>query len=84
MAQLRGFEIQGEECKVYKLIKALYGFKQAPGAWHGKLDAWFHSQIFQRSQTEYTLYRKIEKNGEVLLVCVYVDDMVKLNSSNKI
>lgn len=34
-----GFQIQGEEEKVYKLNKALYGLKQAPRAWNKRIDA---------------------------------------------
>jgi len=30
-----------EEDKVYKLKKALYGFKQAPRAWYNKIKAYF-------------------------------------------
>lgn len=70
--QPRGFEVPGKEKMVYKLIKALYGLKQAPKAWYGRLDTWFQSQGFQRSQTEHTLYKKVEENGELLLACVYV------------
>jgi hypothetical protein len=31
--QPQGYEVKGEEDKVYKLKKALYGLKQAPRAW---------------------------------------------------
>ena len=33
-----GFVIEGSENKVYKLKKALYGLRQAPGAWYSKID----------------------------------------------
>lgn len=36
--QHEGFVVSGEENKVYKLKKALYGFKQAPRAWYKKID----------------------------------------------
>jgi hypothetical protein len=32
-----GFEVKGQEYKVYKLKKALYGLKQAPRAWYSQL-----------------------------------------------
>ena len=33
-----GFQVDGQEDKVYKLKKALYGLKQAPRAWNKKID----------------------------------------------
>lgn len=70
VAQPRGFEILGQHMKVYKLEKALYGLKQAPRAWYGRLDALFTVQGFQKSVTEYTLYRKLEDDEKVSCCCV--------------
>lgn len=81
IAQPRGFEIPGKETMVYKLIKALYGLKQAPKAWYERLDTWMQSQGFQRSQMEHALYKKVEEDGDILLVCVYVDDLIYMSSS---
>lgn len=83
VAQPRGFEVQGKEIMVYKLKKALYGLKQAQRAWYGRLDNWFLVQGFQRSVTK-TLYKKLEKNENILLVCVYVDDLIYMGSSLKV
>jgi hypothetical protein len=38
VSQPPGFAVKGQEHKVYKVNKALYGFKQAPRAWNTKLD----------------------------------------------
>ena len=35
-----GYEIEGQEDKVYRLKKALYGLKQAPRTWYNKIDAY--------------------------------------------
>lgn len=66
---------------VYKLSKAIYGLKQAPRSWYEKLDGYLNSQGFHRSSTEHNLYKKINKKGEILLVCVYVDDVIYMSSS---
>lgn len=76
-----GFEIKGKEQMVYRLHKALYGLKQAPKAWYSKIDKYFAAQGFKKSDNEYTLYKKAEENGNILLVCIYVDDIVCLSSS---
>lgn len=68
MEQPRGSQIEEKPERVYKLEKALYELKQAARSW------------FQRSETDHTLYRRTESNGDVLLACIYVDDMLCLSS----
>lgn len=81
VAQSQGYVIAGKEYYIYKLHKALYGLKKAPRAWYGKLDRYLQSQEFLRSDTEHTLYKKVEKNSDILLVCIYVDDVIYMSSS---
>ncbi|PNX54868.1 reverse transcriptase, partial [Trifolium pratense] len=38
VAQPPGFSLKGQESKVYKLRKALYGIKQDPRAWNKRID----------------------------------------------
>ncbi|KAK8938435.1 hypothetical protein KSP39_PZI011029 [Platanthera zijinensis] len=73
--QPRGYEIEGEEHKVYKLQKALYGLKQAPRAWHSNIDTYLIQQHYQRSANDSSLYIKKE-NSDILIICLYVDDLV--------
>lgn len=41
MEQPQGFMSEGEEGKMLKLIKALYGMKQSPQAWYRRIDQCF-------------------------------------------
>ena len=73
--QAPGYEIRGHEDKVYKLKKALYGQKQAPKAWYRRIDSYMMENGFKRSTSEPTLYTKINEQGQILIVCLYVDDL---------
>ena len=69
------YEVVDEEQKMYRLKRALYGFKQAPRAWYSKIDSYFMSNGFSKSDCEPTLYIKAA-NGNVLSVVLYVDDLM--------
>ena len=84
VAQPKGFMINGEEEKVYKLKNALYGLKQAPRAWYSKIDSYFQQKGFERSKNEPTLYLRQQGNNDFLVVCLYVDDIIYLGSSHSI
>jgi hypothetical protein len=71
-----GFEVKGQEQKVYKLKKSLYGLKQAPRAWYSRIDSYFLNDGFNRSNNEPTLYIKADQQGKILILCLYVDDMI--------
>lgn len=74
--QSPGYEIEGQEDKVYKLNKALYGLKQAPRVWYTKIDEYLNRRGFSRSPSEPTLYTKVNHKGKILIVCLYVDDLI--------
>ncbi|KAG8489717.1 hypothetical protein CXB51_017702 [Gossypium anomalum] len=71
-----GFQVQGQEDKVYRLKKALYGLKQAPRAWYNRVDAYLFKLGFEKSLSEPTLYVKKSKDGTLLIVSIYVDDLL--------
>nr|ABW74566.1 integrase [Boechera divaricarpa] len=79
--QPEGFIVEGREGFVYRLYKALYGLKQAPRAWYNKIDSYFAETGFERSKSEPTLYIKKQGAGDILVVCLYVDDMIYMGSS---
>ena len=66
----------GHEQKVYRLKKALYGLKQAPRAWYSRIGSYFQSHGFSKCSSEATLYIKVNNQGKVLIVCIYVDDLI--------
>jgi hypothetical protein len=67
--------IVGKGDKVLKLIKALYGLRQALRAWNSKLDKELLALGFVRSKLEHVVYRR-SNNKSFLLVGVYGDDLV--------
>ena len=74
--QPASYVIPGEENKVYRLKKALYGLKQAPRAWYKKIDSFFVENGFPRCPFEHTLYIKFVEPSDILIVCLYVDDLI--------
>lgn len=78
--QPTGFEIKGEENKVYKLNKALYGLKQAPRAWYSKIDGYFVKNGFKKCYCEHTLFVKI-KGDNIIIVSIYVDDLIYMGNN---
>ena len=70
-----GYAVAGEEGKVYRLRKALYGLRQAPHAWNAKLDATLKKMSFKQSAHEAAVYRW-GSGRNVLLVGVYIDDLI--------
>ena len=80
VVQSEGFIVSGQEHKVYKLKRALYGLRQAPRAWNIKLNQILKGLGFERCSKEPSLYRK-EENDDILVVVVYVDDLLITESS---
>ena len=71
-----GYVQKGNEQKVYKLKKVFYGLKQAPRAWYSRIEAYFLKEGFEKCDYEHTLFIKTNKEGKVLIVSLYVDDLI--------
>ncbi|GJW19412.1 ribonuclease H-like domain, reverse transcriptase, RNA-dependent DNA polymerase [Tanacetum coccineum] len=82
VTQPEGFVQQGNSGKVYKLIKALYGLRQAPRAWNVKLDQTLKSLDFKKCNLEQAVYTKRSKTS-TLIVGVYVDDLIITGTPRK-
>ncbi len=67
-----------------KLHKSLYGLKQSPRAWNQKLDTFFKSVKFMKSEADPNVY--VTQVGDVkFFIVVYVDDLILVcNDQNKL
>ena len=81
MRQPEGFVVKGQEQKVCKLIKSLYGLKQAPKQWHQKFDEGVLSNGFKLNNSDKCVYSKFNDNGQGVIICLYVDDMLIFGTS---
>ena len=73
--QPKGFVDPHRPDDVYKLKKALYGFKQAPKAWYDRLTAYLTKHGFKRGFADTTLFVRKYTNYFVVAK-IYVDDIV--------
>nr|GEV69116.1 retrotransposon protein, putative, Ty1-copia subclass [Tanacetum cinerariifolium] len=80
MQQPEGFIVKGQEHKVCKLVKSLFGLKQAPKQWHEKFDNTLLSNGFQINKSDKCVYVKQYKNAFVI-ICLYVDDMLIMRTN---
>lgn len=72
----------GEENKVLKLKKVLYGMKQAPRAWNTRINTYFKENEFKKCPYEHAFY--VNKNGgNMLFVALYVNDLIFLGSNDQ-
>ena len=75
----KGFETKGKDGlpQVLKLVKSLYGTKQASRLWQMKLrDHLVNHMGFTCSLTDPCLFAKRDAKGGVMLLGVYVDDII--------
>nr|GEW54279.1 zinc finger, CCHC-type [Tanacetum cinerariifolium] len=76
MNQSQRFIMFGNENKVCKLIKSLYGLKQTPKQWHQKFDEVVLSNGYLLNQTDKCVYSKFDESSKGVVICLYVDDML--------
>nr|GEZ01937.1 ribonuclease H-like domain, reverse transcriptase, RNA-dependent DNA polymerase [Tanacetum cinerariifolium] len=82
VTQPEGSVEKQDQGKVYRLIKALYGLRQAPRAWNIKLDNTLKSLGFKKCALEQAIYTKTSKDS-TLLIGVYVDDLIITGTPKK-
>nr|GEW50843.1 zinc finger, CCHC-type [Tanacetum cinerariifolium] len=71
-----GFIMPGNENNVCKLIKSMYGLKQAPKKWNQKFNEVVLSNGYLLNQDDKCVYSKIDGSGKRVIICLYVDDML--------
>jgi hypothetical protein len=74
MDQPDGFALKGQEGMVCKLLKSLYGPKQAPKQWHEKFDKTLTSVGFVVNEADKCVYYRFG-GSEGVILCLYVDDI---------
>lgn len=60
--------------KLVKLLRSIYGLKQASRIWNELLDAELRKLGFRRIHADYCIY-VLHKDGHICFIAVYVDDM---------
>lgn len=63
---------------VLKLLKALYGIKQAPREWHVEIDTFLHSLHYSSCVKDTCLYWRKTKTNKLIIVGLFVDDITAL------
>ena len=61
---------------MYRLKKVLYGLKQSPRAWYSRIDSYLIKNGFHTSESGPALYTKVNEQGNMLIVYLYVDDLI--------
>jgi hypothetical protein len=78
-----GFETREMKTHVCRLKKDLYGLKEAPKAWYGRIESFLMSLGFTKGSADPNLYFKVE-DGEPMILLMYVDDLFQTGAENLI
>ena len=71
-----------KEGKVCRLKKALYGSKQSPRTWFGRLNYAMKGFGYRQAVADHTLFFKRD-GDDITLLIVYIDDLIVTGSSLK-
>ena len=79
MDQPEGFISHGQESKVCKLMRSIYGLKQASCNWNICFDEAIKSFGFSQNMDEPCVYKKVSGSTITFLV-IYVDDILLIGN----
>ena len=82
MEQLVGFVAKGQEHKVCKLLRSIYGLKQSSRQWYLKFHQAIISYDFTMIDKDYCVYVKIFKN-KFKILSLYVDDILLVENDKE-
>jgi hypothetical protein len=81
MEQPPGFEAPGKEDWVMRLMKSIYGMKQASRVWNHTFDQTIQSWGFKRVPCEWCVYHRTTPTGTIMFA-VHVDDIISVASTS--
>ena len=81
MEQPPGFEAPGKEDWVMKLMKSIYGMKQASRVWNRTFDKAVKGWGFKRLPSEWCIYWRQTPTGTIIFA-VHVDDIISIASNS--
>ncbi|KAL4037079.1 hypothetical protein IC575_000662 [Cucumis melo] len=76
LEQPPSYSVKGQEDKILKLNKTLSGLKQAPRMWNSRINKYFLDNEYLRCLYEHSLCIKTDGHGDILVVCLYVNDLI--------
>ena len=79
MVQPNGFIAKGQEQKVCKLLRSIYGLKQASRSWNQRFDQAVKTFGFEQNVDEPCVYKRIGE-GKVVFLILYVDDILLIGN----
>ena len=79
MMQPEGFVAKGQHQKVCKLLRSIYGLKQASRSWNLRFDETIKTYGFEQNVDEPCVYKYIKEKKVVFLV-LYVDDILLIGN----
>ncbi len=74
MKQPEGYEVKGQEQKVCRLLRSIYGLKQSPRCWNQVLDRYLKEMELTQIPSDPCVY--VSTSRPKLIVAVYVDDII--------
>ena len=80
MAQPDGFINKDQQNKVCKLVKSIYGLKQASRSWNLRFNETIKTYGFEQSPDEACVYKLIKDQAVVFLI-LYVDDILLIGNN---
>ena len=69
--------------RVVKLVRSLYGLKQASRTWHHNLVRGMIGTGFEQSEAEPCMFRMVEDSDVTMLVVVHVDDVFSIATKER-